>query len=369
MSNVDKPNQSAAPEGARVPAAAVQPRATRSRSGSLVLALLLALFALAAAGFVGWRQWQQQRRVTTVLLGASDMRTRVAALESAAAGERAGIEQRLGDAAAVNRSLRDELLAQADRTRHLEDAVAQLAEKNLSGHDAMLLDETESLLRMASERYTLFHDAQGAAAAYALADQTLAAVDDAAFGGVRQAIASERAALAKSQPASQAEALQQLAQLRGELATLPLKPLDSLGSAGGTDAWSRIGRVLATVISVQHDNGAPLAVADARLARELTALDLAQAQAALLASDSGAYAAALQQVTLALSTQFDAASPAVQQAQASLKQLAAALPSAAPVPLGAALGELRNLRAVHALKPVADHPPTAAAAPVAGTKS
>ena len=47
---------------------------------------------------------------------------------------------------------------------------------------------------------------------------------------------------------------------------------------------------------MQRDNGAPLAVADARFARELTALDLAQAQAALLAYDSKGYAAALQRV-------------------------------------------------------------------------
>ena len=58
--------------------------------------------------------------------------------------------KRLGDAAAVNRSLREELLGQSERTRNLEDAVAKLAEKSLSGHDAMLLDETESLLRMGS---------------------------------------------------------------------------------------------------------------------------------------------------------------------------------------------------------------------------
>ena len=383
MSIADKPNEPA-PEGVRPDPVRVDPLSTRTPhpatvkpvprrrgAGSMALAVLLALIALGIAGYVGWQQWVQMKGVHAAMLATVDLNTRVGGLETTLArvsGERASLDQRLDDAAAVNRSLRDELLGQAERTRHLEDAVARLAEKNLSGHDAMLLDETESLLRMASERYTLFHDAQGAAAAYALADQTLAAVDDAAFGGVRQAIASERAALAKSQPASQAEALQQLTQLRGALATLPLKPLDSLGSAGGTDAWSRIGRVLATVISVQRDNGAPRAVADARLSRELTALDLAQAQAALLASDSGAYAAALQRVMLALSAQFDPANPAVRQAQATLKQLVAALPSAASVPLGAALGELRNLRAVHALTPAADHPP-AAAAPVAGAKS
>jgi len=125
------------------------------------------------------------------------------------------------------------------------------------------------------------------------------------------------------------------------------------------------------VFSVQRDSGAPLAVADARFARELAALDLAQAQAALLAFDGKAYTAALQRVDVGLSTQFDDSAPAVQQARSALKELAAALPTGAPVQLGAALTELRNLRAVHALTPSADAAAPASAgtaAPAGGSK-
>ena len=154
-------------------------------------------------------------------------------------GQRASLDQRVDDAAAVNRSLREELLGQAERTRNLEDAVARLAEKSQSGHDAMLLDETDSLLRMGAERYTLFHDAQAAAVAYGLADQTLAAVNDGAFSGVRQSIQAEREALLKSEPVSQAGALRQLQDLRGALSDLPLKPRDSPVAGQATDAWSR----------------------------------------------------------------------------------------------------------------------------------
>ena len=372
MSNVDKPNASAAPEGARPDPAApdavlVEPsvRATRTAptrpaprprgGGSLALAVLLALIAVGASGYIGWRQWQQEQGSAADNRSVASLQQRVATLETTLTtlgDQRSSLNQRLDDAAQVNRSLREELLGQAERTRHLEDAVAKLAEKTLSGRDGMLLDETESLLRMAGERYTLFHDAQGAAAAYALADQTLAAVNDGAFSGLRQSVNAEREALAKSQPASQAGALQQLVALRGGLADLPLKPLDS-HAAEATDAWSRIRRALAGVVSVQRDNGAPLAVADARFARELAALDLAQAQAALLAYDSKGYAAALQRVDAALASQFDGSAPAVQQARETLKQLAGQLPANAPVQLGAALTELRNLRAVHALSPAA----------------
>jgi uroporphyrin-III C-methyltransferase len=379
MSNPDKPSEYTAPEGARPDPVPVRPasgvRESRPRGGgSLALAVLLSLIAVGAAGYVGWQQWVQTQGVHATVLTTMDLQTRVSALETTligVSGERTSLNQRLNDAAAVNRSLREELLGQAGRTRNLEDAVAKLAEKSLSGHDAMLLDETDSLLRMASERYALFHDAQGAAAAYALADQTLAAVNDGAFSAVRQDIDTERAALEKSQPANQVSALQQLTALRGTLPTLPLKSLDSPNPTQAPDLWTRIRRAVAGVFSVQRDSGAPLAVADARFARELAALDLAQAQAALLASDSTAYAAALQRVDVSLLTQFDDSAPAVQQARTTLKQLAAAMPTGAPIQLGGALSELRNLRAVHALTPTPDAAapaPSGTATPVGGAK-
>lgn len=364
------------------PAAASPPRPTPAApvtrkpgprgGGSVALAVLLALIALGGSGYIGWRQWQQAQ-VTTLDSGSlATLQQRVAALETTltgVSGERSSLNQRLSDADQVNRSLREELLGQAERTRNLEDAVAKLAEKSLSGQDASLLDETESLLRMASERYTLFHDAQGAAAAYALAGQTLAAVNDSTFSSLRQSIASEREALAKSQPANQAGALQQLTELRAALATMPLKQLDSsAGAAVAQTLWARIVHALGSVVSVQRSNGAPLAVADSRFARELAGLDLAQAQAALLAYDSNAYAAALQRVDAALAAQFDGSSADVQQARVSLKQLGSALPPTAPVQLGASLAELRNMRTVHALKPALtnDAPAAAGSAAAAG---
>ncbi|WP_158882790.1 uroporphyrinogen-III C-methyltransferase [Rhodanobacter sp. L36] len=366
MSETDKTSDSGAPAGARpdpLPATRISRPAPAPRprgGGSLALAVLLSLIALGGAGYIGWRQWQQEQNRVSDSLTAATLQQRVTALETSLAGvssERSSINQRLNDAAQVNRSLREELLGQSDRTRNLEDAVAKLAEKSVSGHDTMLLDETESLLRMGGERYTLFHDAQGAAAAYALADQTLAAVNDAAFSGLRQSIGAEREALAKSQPASQDQALQQLTVLRATLPQLPLKPLDTPDAHQPTDTWSRIGHALASVVSVQRDNGAPLAVADARFARELAALDLAQAQSALLAYDNAAYLAALERIGVTLSTQFDSDAASVKQVQSNLHQLAATPPAGGKVQLGAALTELHNLREVHALKPGADSAP------------
>jgi uroporphyrin-III C-methyltransferase len=352
-------DDSFSPTGAAASARAdsPSPRTTPARrgSGTLAVALLLALVAVGGAGYVAWRQWQQEQGNAAGSQALDALQQRVDNLEhasSASDSERNLLRQRLGDADQVNRSLREELLSQAERTRNLEDAVAKLSEKTLSAHDAMLLDETESLLRMGKERYDLFHDAQGAASAYALADQTLAAVDDGAFSGLRQSIGAEREALAKSQPAGLDASLSTLTALRAGMGTLPLKSLDATAAGGSSGGWSRIAAALDSVVKVQRTNGAPLSVADARFARELTAIDLAQAQAALLASDHDAYVAALKRADAGIAEQFDASAPAVQQARTQLAALLAQ-PSVASVQLGAALTELRNLRAVHALKPAA----------------
>ncbi|WP_267226417.1 uroporphyrinogen-III C-methyltransferase [Dyella silvae] len=341
-----------------------RPDATSSRStrpapvarrggGTLAVTLLLSLVAIGGGGYVGWRQWQHEQGSAADSADLRALKQTVNGLETAATAsesERNLLRQRLGDADQVNRSLREELLSQAERTRNLEDAVAKLSEKTLSGHDAMLLDETESLLRMAKERYELFHDAQGALTAYGLADQTLAAVNDGAFSGLRQSIGAEREALAKSQPAGLDAALSALTGLRASMQELPLKPLDAPEAGDTTGSWSRIVGALNNVVKVQRTNGAPLSVADARFARELASIDLAQAQAALLASDRDAYAAALKRADEGIAAQFDVNAPVVKHAREQLATLMTQQPST-PVQLGAALNELRNLRAVHSLKP------------------
>ncbi|WP_049621040.1 uroporphyrinogen-III C-methyltransferase [Frateuria defendens] len=351
----DQPTPKDSPVAAPAPAAPRSPGRPPRRGSSVALALLLALVALGATGYVGWRQWRQDAGRADDSRSLTSLQSRVAGLEdnlNAVGNERTALRQRLNDADQVNRSLREEVLGQSERLRNLEDAVAQLAEKSLSGHDALLLDETESLLRMAKERYALFHDAPGAASAYAMADQALAAVNDGAFSGLRQSVQAEREALEKSQPARQAAQLDVLQQLRETLPALPLKPLDRT-TAVASGAWARLRQALGSVVSVQRDNGAPLAVADARLARQLTALDLAQAQSALLAYDPADANAALQRAEASLAVQFDDTDRGVQQARTQLAALRAELRPTAPVQLGAALDELRNLRAVHALKPAA----------------
>ena len=338
----------------------------RPGGGTVALALLLALLAIIGVGYIAWRQWQLLRINAEALRTAATLQERVNGMEhtlSTTSSQGNLLLQRLNDADQVNRSLREELLSHDQRMRDLEEAVGKLSEKTLSGQDAMRLDETESLLRMGAERYNLFHDAQGAAQAFALAGQTLAGVTDNAFKGVEQSIDAEHEALVRSQTFDPAQQLDSVMQLRNDVPSLPLKPLDEPTAQQNESAWSRIWRALRGVVQIHRDNGAPIDIADARIARELMALDLAQAQAALLTWDQGAAAASLQRADAGLTAQFDSQSPAVQQAHQRIATLLAQLKPGAPVKLGAALSELRNLRAVHALKPTTDNAPANGAKP------
>ncbi|HEV2679419.1 MAG TPA: hypothetical protein VGV14_02870, partial [Rhodanobacter sp.] len=109
MSNVDMPNEPAAPEGARPDPILVDPLSSRpprsvpraSGGGSLALAVLLAMIAVGASGYVGWRQWQQEQGSAADSQGVASLQQRVGALETTLAGvngERSSLNQRLSDA-------------------------------------------------------------------------------------------------------------------------------------------------------------------------------------------------------------------------------------------------------------------------------
>jgi uroporphyrin-3 C-methyltransferase len=261
-----------------------------------------------------------------------------------------GLRARLDDAAKVNESLRDQLLGFAERARLLEDAVANLADKRMSGRDAMMLNEAETLLALGAERYTLFRDAPATVDAYRLADTALAAVEDAAFSTVRQSISEEIEAFAALKSADTVSVLGTLASLRAGAAQLPPPAHELTGAAPDASRWARL---LGQFVRVRSGDAAATIVQrhDIALARQLYVLDLRDAEAAALARDELRYRAALADAQALLKTDFDSASAPVAAARTSVDGLEKA--SLAPPPpgnLGMALKELRNLRATHALR-------------------
>ncbi|UPG90751.1 uroporphyrinogen-III C-methyltransferase [Luteibacter aegosomaticola] len=356
MTTETPPTESApatpAPAAAASTARRAPDPAPRRGGGALAIAVLLSLAAAGAAGYTAWTVWNMRQE-----LGATQgLKGQVDTLQTAVDGLRddnANLRRRLSDADGVNRSAREEVLGMAERTKNLEDAVANLSERSLNGHDALLLDEAESLLRMAKERFALFGDASGALSAYDLADKSLAGVNDSAFAAVRQNLTAEREALEAVQPKARANDLAVLADLRAQIPTLPLKNIDSqAGADEDRSFWQRAGNALGSIVRISHDEGTPLGLADDRLARELAALDVAHAEAAVLAYDDRARADALKRVDATLVAHFNSQAPSVQTARQRIATLLASQAKGNEPKLGAALEELRNLRSVHALKAV-----------------
>jgi uroporphyrin-3 C-methyltransferase len=335
------------------------PAQTRARAGKPlgILGIVLALLALTAAGYSAWGVYRLQHPQDT-----NSLRARLDQLGTQLDGTQRSVESnqresesfrtRAKDIDGVNKSLREEVLGLSERTRLLEDAVTNLAEKRLSGHDALALNEAELLLLLGQQRFALFHDAAATIAAYRQADMALAETDDPAFVGVRQTVAAEIEALNAQQDKGVNVAVTAIDQLRGRLAKLPLAQNRQISETPVADE-SRLWRVVSQFVRVSHDQDV-LASVHARggeLGGELIALDLSVAQSALLARDAVAYHDALQRVRLGSAQRYAATDPAVIETLAELDKLTA-MPLAAPAPgiLGSALKELRNLRITHALQ-------------------
>lgn len=337
------------------------------RFGPIVYLLILLILGIA----VWWWFEQRTRAADSATASAT---ARESALSSEVAELARNNEQlrrdldslraRIADSDTVNRGVREELLGFSERSRALEDAVANLADQRLTSRDALALNEAEFVLQLAGERLALFHDAAAAIAAYRLADSALSAAEDPLFASVRQTISAEIHALEASQPLQTQATLSALSTLRDSLASLPLKSRNARVDAPNGER-SRVHEILSQFVRIS-DTGSEsdLVSRDAGLARALAAIDLRTAEAALFSRDVDAFGASITRARRDISETFDVGAQPVVDALAMLDRLATT-PMAPNLPeLGTALRELRNLRTMRALSrpPVVPAPETPPAA-------
>lgn len=332
------------------------PRKPRGRSPALAaLAILVALVALCIAA---WSVWRLHRFSQDELAARQRDAATIAALQSQlAAGDeqaRAG-DHRIGKLESGLDDLRATTQGLDRRIANLETAYTNLSGQQQSAQDTVLLNDAEMLLRTGAQRYDLFHDSNGALKAYSEAIEVLAQVQNPAYAPVRASATTERDALAAAAPPSRQAALDALSALRGKVASLPMASEETAAASSAPPQkpgfWSRVGNALGGIVKVSRDNEAAAPLADNRFARQTLAVDLAQAQEALLAFDDATYRAALQRADEALRAQFDRNDVGVKEARAQITNLLAQH-SGAPAPkLGGALAQLLSLRANHPAAP------------------
>src|SRR6185437_3360433 len=171
-----------------------EPRKARGRApGLAILAAIVAIVALAvAAGSV----WRLQRFTHAEEAARKQDAATIANLQSQLA---AGTQQaqagnhRLGNLASGLDDLRTGTQGLGRRIANLETAITNLSGQQQSGHDTMLLNDAEMLLRTGQQRYDLFHDSTGALKAYSQAIEVLAQVQNPAYAPVRASLAPGRA--------------------------------------------------------------------------------------------------------------------------------------------------------------------------------
>jgi len=360
------------PASGPTPSAGSRPQAPRS-GAAFSWSWLLWLLVVAAAGYFFWQlqtvERGHDRAAQDEQAAVQKLRDQVDALQRESATARhdgEGLRARLDDTAKVNESLRGQLIGLSERARLAEDAIANLADKRLSGHDSLLLNEAELLLVLGGERYRLFHDPAPALSAYRLADAALVETNNAAFSTIRQSINAEIAALGALATVNAGAVEEQLGQLRARLAQLPVAADAANREAEPTSRWAQIFGQFVRV-SRDDETRALLARSDPLLARALIDANLRDAQGALLLRDTAMFRRAIGTARTQLAQAFDARSADVGASLATLDALAKTeLAPPTPDVLGAALKELRNLRATQALRPepARPAPPVAAPAPV-----
>lgn len=321
-------------------AASPPPSAPRRRGGGRTVLWLFALALLAVLGWRGrqaWQAWQAQAAAA-----ARDQAGQWHALDAridALRRDQRAQAQRITQADAGNRVLRDEVLGLGQRVALLQDSVDKLADPARRGVQALRLDEVELLLALGEQRLQLAGDLDGARRAYALADGVLAGIDDPAWLDLRQALAQERAALDALGADPKSLALARLDAFASALAPPPALPEDARNIAL---PWWR--RAFARIVEVRPSNrDVAVAPGDRAAGYAALQLELTLARSACERRDGAAWRSALARADGWLSRLWPP-SPALQRQRAQLRALQS-LPLQLALPtLGSTLQQLRSMR-------------------------
>ncbi|WP_368563973.1 uroporphyrinogen-III C-methyltransferase [Pseudoxanthomonas sp. UTMC 1351] len=304
--------------------------------------LILLLLALGLLGFGAWRGWVWWQVRDAQAQAEAEAVQRIGALEArmeALRRDQRAQTQRIQDAAATNRVLRDEVLGLSQRGALLEESIAKLTDPNRHGPQALRLDEAEFLLSQASQRLNIAGDLKGARHAYELAAGALDGVDDHRLLNLKQVLAQERAAIDELSALPKTALSMDLDRLAAALTKLPREATSP--DTQHRPAWQRL---LAPLVDVRPSQaGAIVAPSDRTAGEAALQIEISLARAALEHNDAEGFRTALNRVDTWLPRLWPE-SPPLRQIRLQLEKIRTApLQPDLPV-LGSTLEQLRAAR-------------------------
>ncbi len=335
----------------------------KPRRGSTALALLALLIALAAAAVSTWTWWQGQlagetegdrlsseisrlesndSRLSSQLqdlgkavesLSAASGSDRLEALQARLSEDRAqlrALQQTVQEQGALTASQQKAVDVMHGRLLATEAALAEVSGHELNARGELDLAEVDYLLRLANERLQLFFDPASADRALILADAHLAALDNPAHLGVRQAITEARNELGAVDLPDDLAITGQLDALQKAIPALPFPEATVPRVNTAPDAeegwWAKLKATFASLVTVRRsteEENRRISLQDQDYIRQRLWLQLEVAYLALMRHDQQAFSHALERAQGSLADWFDPASTGVQSFHASLAALRA----------------------------------------------
>ena len=305
---------------------------TRSGGSIAWLSFLVAIIALAAAGYTAWQNWQASTD-TSAGDAVARIDSRLSATNSSIAeleGRITELDQRDPGIDAALASLRQEfeervrlLDSLPARMSTLESSVASLAGISEGARDAWIVAETEYYMQIANAQLQLANNPHLAALALRMADERIVQLADPRLTDVRRAISDELATLDLMEKPDIEGATLTLASLAKVVGSLPLagtaeavteeEVIDPEQSGAGR-AWSSVKNAMSGLVKVTPVEDAQLTQLspDAEyFLRNNIALQLQAARLALLRGEQAVFQQTLDDTSALLNEHFDTGSAQV----------------------------------------------------------
>ena len=315
-----------------------------SRTGNPVawLAFLIAVIALAAAGYTAWKNWQISGDTSS-----ADAVARLDSRLSASASSVADLEARIAELAqrdpgvdaavgALRRELEERirlLESVPGRMSTLESSVASLAGISEGARDAWIIAETEYYMQIANAQLQLANNPHLATLALRMADERIVQLSDPRLTEVRRALSDELAALDMVEKPDIEGATLTLASLARVVESLPLAGPDEAAeveaeidpeASGVSRAWSSVKNAMSGMVKVTPPDQARLVrlSPDAEyFLRNNIALQLQAARLALLRGERAIFEQSLDDTSAVLNDYFDTDSAPVASALSTIAEI------------------------------------------------